>query len=73
MVKHGFVIGWVIAWFTIGYWRIFVESKVNTWWSIAFFVGGLIIGTIIQTLLDRAEEKRKLERDEEDVKYEHKI
>lgn len=59
MPKHGFVIGWVIAWFLIGYWKYFIESKVNIWWSVAFFVFGLFFGTVIQTLWDKKERKRK--------------
>jgi len=58
MVKHGFVIGWVIAWFLIGYWKYFIEDKLNLWWSVAFFVVGLFIGTIIQTLIDRKEKEK---------------
>ena len=60
MVKHGFVLGWVFAWFLIGYWKMFVEDKLSIWWSIAFFVAGLFLGTLVQTLMDRAEEKRKI-------------
>jgi protein-S-isoprenylcysteine O-methyltransferase Ste14 len=63
MVKHGFVLGWVIAWFLIGYWKWFLEPKVPTWGSIIFFFIGLIFGTIVQTIMDRAEQ-RKLKREE---------
>jgi biotin transporter BioY len=59
MVKHGFILGWVFAWFLIGFWRLYIEKQVNMWWSVAFFVGGLFLGTIVQTLMDRAEEKGK--------------
>lgn len=59
MVKHGFILGWVIAWFLIGYWRMFIEPKVPMWWSLIFFFAGLVLGTIVQTLMDRAEERKK--------------
>lgn len=58
MVKHGFVLGWAFAWFLIGFWKYYAEDKVNLWWSVAFFVGGLVLGTIVQTLMDRAEARR---------------
>jgi hypothetical protein len=59
MVKHGFIIGWVIAWILVTYWKQYIESKIGFWWSIAFFFLGLILGTIVQTLMDKAEERRK--------------
>lgn len=70
MVKHGFILGWVIAWFLIGYWRMFIEPKVNIWWSLAFFFFGLIFGTIVQTLMDRAEERRKMKMKDEESESE---
>jgi formate hydrogenlyase subunit 4 len=67
MVKHGFVLGWVFAWFLIGYWKIYVEDKVSLLWNIAFFVAGLVLGTIVQTLMDRAESKRQTETQIEEL------
>jgi hypothetical protein len=59
MVKHGFILGWVIAWILVGYWKMYLEAKVSIYWTIAFFFFGLIMGTIVQTLMDKAEERRK--------------
>jgi biotin transporter BioY len=65
VVKHGFVLGWVFAWFLIGFWRLYFESKVNMWWSIGFFVAGLFLGTVVQTLMDRAEERKKMKEQQQ--------
>jgi len=74
MVKHGFILGWVIAWFLISYWKMYIEPKVNIWWSFGFFFLGLVLGTIVQTLMDRAEErrKRKAEGEENRSVYNHR-
>jgi putative exporter of polyketide antibiotics len=65
MVKHGFVLGWVFAWFLIGTWKYFVEEKVNIYWSIAFFLGGLIFGTIVQTILDKISKNNEEKNNDE--------
>jgi len=73
MVKHGFILGWVIAWVLVSYWKQYIEPKVGFWWSIAFFFFGLVFGTIIQTVMDRAEKKRKMKKElkneEEERRY----
>lgn len=58
MPKHGFVIGWMVAWFLIGFWKFFVETKLGLWWNVAFFVAGLFLGTLVQTIWDYVERKR---------------
>jgi biotin transporter BioY len=55
MVKHGFVLGWVFAWFLIGIWRIYFEHRFGIAGNVIFFMSGLILGTIVQTLMDRRE------------------
>ena len=69
MVKHGFIIGWIIAWVLVSYWMKFIEQKVSLWWSIAFFFAGLFFGTIVQTLMDKAEAKRLAELEEEKIEH----